>query len=195
MAALEPNTMLIYSVLPQCGPTLESGWIGVSPQWGRVTCEGKNGWRGFTTVPTSHVSTALLSPQGSSLHTLEAALLWWGLCPLTQQLLLGMLQGGQARTHVSSGAVEGGRGPEGMSCILEPRALVLGSHPRALMCGLKCKVFKLTALAFPYGVPTSSLLTLGKALDSPSLSFLICKMGLAAQSTVPFLKPLKSDTL
>ena len=32
MAALEPNTMLIYSVLPQCGPTLESGWIGVSPQ-------------------------------------------------------------------------------------------------------------------------------------------------------------------
>ena len=30
MAALEPSTVLIYSVLAQCGPTLESCWLGVS---------------------------------------------------------------------------------------------------------------------------------------------------------------------
>ena len=90
-------------------------------------------------------------------------------------------------------AEEGGCDSEGMSCSPEPQALVLVSHPRALLAReLWGKVFKLTALAFPYGVPT---LTLGKALDSPSLSFLICEMELAAQHTVPFLKPVGSDTL
>ena len=37
---------------------------------------------GIHNSPYFHVPTALLSPQGSSLCTLEAALLWWGLCPL-----------------------------------------------------------------------------------------------------------------
>ena len=87
--------------------------------------------------PRYLVSMALLSPQGSSLFTPEAALLQVGLCPLRWQLLLVMLQGGQAGTHVSSDAVEGGRGPEGVSWVPKPQVLVLGSRPWApLLCGL-----------------------------------------------------------
>ena len=48
--------------------------------------------------PRHPVPTALLSPQGSSLFTPEPALLWVGLRPLRRQLLLVMLQGGQAGT-------------------------------------------------------------------------------------------------
>ena len=74
---------------------------GSPPQWGRVTCEGKieGGDSQQSLLPmSSHVPTALLSPQGSSLFTPEAALLWVGLRPLRWQLLLVMLQGGQAGT-------------------------------------------------------------------------------------------------
>ena len=48
--------------------------------------------------PRYLISMALLSPQGSSLFTPEAALLQVGLRPLRWQLLLVMLQGGQAGT-------------------------------------------------------------------------------------------------
>ena len=79
-----------------------------------------------------------------------------GLHLLRRQLLLVMLQGGQAGTHVSSGAVEGGCDPEGGSWVPESRAFVLGSHPQALRtCAQWNKRFKLTALAFSSEVPTS----------------------------------------
>ena len=63
---------------------LELCWVGVSlPQWGKVTCEGKIESRDSnSSYFLCHlVPTALLSPQGSSLFTSEAALLRMGLCP------------------------------------------------------------------------------------------------------------------
>ena len=83
----------------------------------------QNWWEGMHNspyFPCHLVPTALLSHHGSSLFTPEAALLQVGLCPLRWQLLLVMLQGGEARTRVSSDAVEGGRGPEGVSWVPEP---------------------------------------------------------------------------
>ena len=90
---------------------------------------------------------------------------------------------------MSSGAVEGGRGPEGMSCIpgLPPTG---PADVWAVEQSVQTHSFGISIWGSP-----SNLLTLGKALDSPSLSFLICKMELAAQSTGPFLKPLGSDIL
>ena len=82
MAALEPNTVLIYSVLAQCGPTLESCWLGVPFLNEEESHVKATVGEGIHNSPYFHVPTALLSPQGSSLCTLEAALLWWGLCPL-----------------------------------------------------------------------------------------------------------------
>ena len=53
-------------------------------------------------------------------------------------------------------AVEGGCGPTAVSWVPEPRALVLGSQPWALLIyGLYSKAFKSTHLAFLSGVPTS----------------------------------------
>ena len=80
---------------------LESCWVVVSlPQWGKVTCEGKIESRDSnSSYFLCHlVPVALLSPHGSSLFTPEASLLWVGLFPLRWQLLLVMLQGGQAGT-------------------------------------------------------------------------------------------------
>ena len=98
--------------------------------------------------------------RGSSLLTSEAALLWVELCPLRRQLLLVMLQG-EARIPqivpgVSSDAVEGGCGPEGVSWVPEPQALVLGSHPQAL---LTCWALEQSVHTHSFGifiwVPTS----------------------------------------
>ena len=98
---------------------------------------------------------------GSSLFRPEAALLWVGLCPLRRQLLPVMLQVGQAGIlqivpGVSSDAVEGGCGPEGVSWVPEPQALVLGSHPQAL---LTCRALEQSVHTHSFGifiwVPTS----------------------------------------
>ena len=85
---------------------LESCWVGVSlPQWGKVTCEGKiEGRDSNSSYFLCHlVPVALLLPHGSSLFTPGAALLRVGLCRLRWQLLLAMLQEGQAATSMSSG--------------------------------------------------------------------------------------------
>ena len=83
------------------------------------------------------------------------------MCPLRWQLLLVMLQGGQAGIlqivlGVSSDAVEGGCGPEGVSWVPEPQALVLGSHPQAL---LTCRALEQSVHTHSFGifiwVPTS----------------------------------------
>ena len=125
--------MLIYSVVPPRHYTLESCWVEVSFPKGNSHMLRQIG---------GEDSQQSLLPMSSRPHGL--AITPWLLpvhpwsCPppggavsLRWQLLLVMLQGGQAGTRVSSGAVEGGRGPEGGSWVPEPRALVLGSHPRA----------------------------------------------------------------
>ena len=117
----------------------------------------------FRTVPTpmSSCPHSLALTHGSSLLTSEAALLWVGLCPLKWQLLLVMLQGGEARIlqivpGVSSDALEGGCGPEGVSWVPEPQALVLGSHPQAL---LTCRALEQSVHTHSFGIfiwaPTS----------------------------------------
>ena len=78
--------------------------------------------------PCHLVPMALLSPHGSSLLISEAALLRVELCPLKWQLLPVMAPGRTGQDTCLQVAVEGGHGPEGMSWVSEPRALVLGSH-------------------------------------------------------------------
>ena len=72
---------------------------------------GGEGIQNTSYFPRHLVPTALLSPHGSSLFTPGASLLRGeGAVSLRRQLLLVMLQGGQAGTRVCSDAVEGGRG-------------------------------------------------------------------------------------
>ena len=60
-----------------------------------------------------------------------------GAVSLRWQLLLVMLQGGEAGTLCLQVAVEGGCGPEGVSWVPELQASSLGSHAWALVtCGL-----------------------------------------------------------
>ena len=136
--------MFTYPVVSSRHSSLGSYWVEVSlPNEKESHLKAKLGGGGGEGIhnspyfPRHLVPTALLSPHGSSLFTPKAALLRVGLCPLRWQLLLVMLQGGQAGTCVSSDAVEGGRGPKGVSWVPKPQILVLGSHPRALLlCGL-----------------------------------------------------------
>ena len=85
---------------------LESRWVGVpcpSEEESHVKAKLRGGDSEQSLLPCHLVPTALLSPHGSSLFTPEAAFLQVGLCPLKWQLLLMMLQVGEAGTCVSSG--------------------------------------------------------------------------------------------
>ena len=106
---------------------------------------------------------SLALTHGSSLLTSEAALLWVGLCPLKWQLLLVMLQGGEARIlqivpGVSSEALEGGCGPEGVSWVPEHHDLVLGSPPAGL---LTCWAVEQSAHTHSFGIYIWGSLFLG----------------------------------
>ena len=75
-----------------------------------------------------HIPTGLALTHGSSLLISEAALPRVELCPLRWQLLPVMAPGRTGQDTCLQVAVEGGHGPEGVSWVSEPRALVLGSH-------------------------------------------------------------------
>ena len=73
-------------------------------------------------------------------------------------------------------AVEGGHGPEGVFWVPEPQALVLGSHPQALLkCGLKSQVLKAAALALLSEFPLLSMDLRGRHFGALSLSFSFVK--------------------
>ena len=174
---------------------MESCRVGVSlPKWEQSHAEANWG-RGFTTVPTLHV---ILSPWPCS-HPIAPPCSPRS-CPRPGEAVSPQMAapssdaaGRTGQNTVSSGAVEGGCGPEGGSWVPEPRALVLGSHPWAwLTCWAVDIVLNPWLFIFIRDFHSYPF-KLGKTLDSGSLGFPICKMGLAGQSTIPFLKPLGSD--
>ena len=125
--------MLIYSGVPPRHYTLESCWVGVSLPKGEQSHAEANWGRGLTTVPIFHVT---LSPRPCS-HPVAPPCSPRS-CPRPGEAVSPQMAapssdaaGRTGQNTVSSGAVEGGCGPEGGSWVPEPRALVLGSHPWA----------------------------------------------------------------
>ena len=127
----------------------------------REQSHAETNWgRGFTTVPTSHVISSPrpcshpMAPPCSPLKLLSSE---WDCVPQ----MAAPSSDAAGRTgwdNVSSSAVEGGCGPEGGSWVPEPRALVLGSHPRAwLTCWAVERSVQTHGFLFLTGISTPPL--------------------------------------